>query len=841
MKIMKNEFYSFFFIFFILISIGQINPKILRKKLSPYLYHPLRIKIDFSNITSTKKNHPLIPLLTKAKDIVSKLVLSPNIKKFNTNLKIKSRCKNYLDYKAMSIEDETDILIVPIFSKIPAYYKIYFCATQRNNMPSIISLHFNKKFNFDAENKNSEYYNLLNYIKIITDCLGLDVSYIRNRLFLRNNFFETPYYLLDNSKSFKSIKKLYGLSLKKMPNKNVNIYGSFYLGKWPKHYIVKDFKSQELDIKGDLSETSMNLFNDISFYKVAPCEFEFIQIKDKKKCFNFNQKCMEESKLNSYYLTYGINSIANNEIICYLSNTDNIIKDQCGIKYGKLLSEENYNFCPFITKEKIKEGNINNNQLPDLVYHNQQTLNLLKPSPKCKNPSPRTIYFKSFEREENTKINLKIQQVTLKRHQKEYFVTYLTQNEIYFKIFVDILNKNGIIRSFYHNNNHNLYIKGFQPHFFEKENKQGDYFNEYQNLYHFMGVEVFFYKNLLYQDYSYMRSYFRKSYNYMPLTYEYPKDKEKIEKRFSNYTLNLKDLWIVKPINLCSGLGIHIFKSLEEENEKGRSHYLLSKYFSNPHLINGKKYDMRLYVLISGFEPLRIYLYNEGLIRIAADKYKLNKNTIENKFAHLTNTAINVHNKKYINPKSNIDEKANKWNLLTYRQYLKKKNINVDEIFAKIEDIIIKTIIAGQRHIIDTSKSLNLNDRNMFNIFGFDIILDNKFIPHLLEVNTRPFMKEYNKYDKIIKSNLFVDTLNIVGITPFSHFKNHKSFDDDLYYKNEYEKKVDKAYCELTRPRGDFKLIFPLKSNIETYRKFFFKSVCKENKLFWNEILKDRN
>ena len=74
--------------------------------------------------------------------------------------------------------------------------------------------------------------------------------------------------------------------------------------------------------------------------------------------------------------------------------------------------------------------------MPDLVYHNQQTLNLLKPSPKCKNPSPRTIYFKSFEREENTKINLKIQQVTLKGHQKEYFVTYLTQNEIYFKIFV---------------------------------------------------------------------------------------------------------------------------------------------------------------------------------------------------------------------------------------------------------------------------------------------------------------------------------------------------------------------------------------------------------------------
>ena len=94
---------------------------------------------------------------------------------------------------------------------------------------------------------------------------------------------------------------------------------------------------------------------------------------------------------------------------------------------------------------------------------------------------------------------------------------------------------------------------------------------------------------------------------------------------------------------------------------------------------------MRIYVLVTGFQPLRIYLYKEGLIRIAAEKYKMNIKSLDNKYLHLTNTAINKYNKKYKNPKKEIDEKSNKWNFKTYRQYLKRNNINVDLIFEKLK------------------------------------------------------------------------------------------------------------------------------------------------------------
>ena len=323
----------------------------------------------------------------------------------------------------------------------------------------------------------------------------------------------------------------------------------------------------------------------------------------------------------------------------------------------------------------------------------------------------------------------------------------------------------------------------------------------------------------------------------MPKTYEYPKDEKAIKEKFGNYQINLKDLWIVKPTKLFGGRGVHLFKSLEEENKnKNHTHYIISKYLGNPHLINGTKYDMRIYVLITGFQPLRVYLYNEGLIRIAAEKYNLKMDTLDNKYAHLTNTAINIKSKKYLNPKNDMDEKANKWNFKTYRNYLQKQNGDVDLIFDKIKDIIIKSLISGQKKIINKTEELKLDDINMFNLFGFDVFIDNKFDAHLLEVNTRPSLVEYNKYDKIIKSNLFVDTLNIVGISLFSHDKEHKLFDKGLSFKDKVEKRVDDAFCELTRPRGDYELIFPLKDNIDTYKNFFFKNKGKENTLFWKKI-----
>ena len=42
---------------------------------------------------------------------------------------------------------------------------------------------------------------------------------------------------------------------------------------------------------------------------------------------------------------------------------------------------------------------------------------------------------------------------------------------------------------------------------------------------------------------------------------------------------------------------------------KNRKEYLISEYISNPHLINNFKYDLRIYILVTSYDPLRIYFF----------------------------------------------------------------------------------------------------------------------------------------------------------------------------------------------------------------------------------------
>ena len=56
------------------------------------------------------------------------------------------------------------------------------------------------------------------------------------------------------------------------------------------------------------------------------------------------------------------------------------------------------------------------------------------------------------------------------------------------------------------------------------------------------------------------------------------------------------------------------------------------------------QFDIRLYVLITSLEPLRLYLYDDGLVRIATEKYTENAKSISDSCIHVCNYAINCRN-----------------------------------------------------------------------------------------------------------------------------------------------------------------------------------------------------
>jgi hypothetical protein len=109
-------------------------------------------------------------------------------------------------------------------------------------------------------------------------------------------------------------------------------------------------------------------------------------------------------------------------------------------------------------------------------------------------------------------------------------------------------------------------------------------------------------------------------------------------------------MWIVKPANLSRGRGIYLIDDVSEVNVDDTN--VISRYISNPLLINGHKFDLRIYCVVTSFEPLRVYIYKEGLARFASEKYVGNKINKDNMYVHLTNYSINKKNDNFIQNES---------------------------------------------------------------------------------------------------------------------------------------------------------------------------------------------
>ena len=110
------------------------------------------------------------------------------------------------------------------------------------------------------------------------------------------------------------------------------------------------------------------------------------------------------------------------------------------------------------------------------------------------------------------------------------------------------------------------------------------------------------------------------------------------------------------------------------------------KYINNPHLINGLKYDLRVYVLVTSFNPLKVYIYTDGLVRFATEKYSNDPAQLSKKFIHLTNFSVNKKNVKFVKNFDNMKRAAedsdedtassSKWDFAMLRRAFDKQGSN---------------------------------------------------------------------------------------------------------------------------------------------------------------------
>lgn len=119
-------------------------------------------------------------------------------------------------------------------------------------------------------------------------------------------------------------------------------------------------------------------------------------------------------------------------------------------------------------------------------------------------------------------------------------------------------------------------------------------------------------------------------------------------------------------------------------------------------------------------------------------------------------------------------------------------------------------------------------------MIGIDIIVDENLKPYLLEANRRSSLRDDNSAEKKYTHNLIADTLNIIGIKVRKNNMRHKYSNRKM--QNSLKNIIDDNLCELDRPRGGYKLIFPLKENIEKYQKYYLNDIPIEDLELWKYL-----
>ncbi|CAL4066545.1 unnamed protein product, partial [Meganyctiphanes norvegica] len=323
------------------------------------------------------------------------------------------------------------------------------------------------------------------------------------------------------------------------------------------------------------------------------------------------------------------------------------------------------------------------------------------------------------------------------------------------------------------------------------------------------------------------------SYDFLPfkISFILPRD----YKDFCDAHAESPSTWIIKPIDSAQGRGIYVADQVDQVSPEDIQ--LVSRYLDSPLLINGYKFDLRLYAVVTSLNPLVIYLYEDGLVRLAAEKYQTGEE-LWNPCIHLTNYSINKFNSNYVqNEEAGKDNHGNKWSLSAFLRHLKTQNVDTVTLMRNLENVVTRTILAASGNMKVASERLLKHPNTCFELFGFDILIDKELKPWVLEVNLSPSLNINQPIDLKIKSALVADLFSLVGMKICDSNSTDK---DQSYCKRKYshylsttnyicnspscnkecvaeELRVLHQVCDEYKRRGGWNRIFPTEDSWNLY------------------------
>jgi len=314
-------------------------------------------------------------------------------------------------------------------------------------------------------------------------------------------------------------------------------------------------------------------------------------------------------------------------------------------------------------------------------------------------------------------------------------------------------------------------------------------------------------------------------WDFLPDTLILPDDWERFLFLLSSSSSDV--FWIVKPSNLNRGVGIRVINNLSDISDLShlQSSVCVQRYLHTPYLLaNNLKFDLRVYVLVTSWDPIRIFLYQDGLVRFCSEEYNPSPDHVDRMCSHITNPEVNKSQGRYVNNKDPNSCKGHKWRLRCFWSALLKEGVEeevIEKTVGQIEDIVIKTLISVDKDVRDKFSQRN-SMYNCYSLTGFDILLDSQLTPHLLEVNTKPQLLPF-PLDSAVNKPMVLEMFHIVGYHLPAHvlhsvqggaevaklFTNDETetvegFDERLYRrsKDKRQREKESTVATLTRDEG---------------------------------------
>lgn len=223
-----------------------------------------------------------------------------------------------------------------------------------------------------------------------------------------------------------------------------------------------------------------------------------------------------------------------------------------------------------------------------------------------------------------------------------------------------------------------------------------------------------------------------------PETFILPQQRDALADFAARHKPNL--IMIAKPSQGTGGQGITITGDVGALID--RTAIVVQRYLARPYLVDGRKGHARIYGLVCSAQPLRAYLYTEGIIRFAPERYDARPDQWGNNAMHVTNTALHRgHKALTISTDPSQENVGNIWSLTALLRRMTENGLDGDATLGKITKLVEWFVRMLASEGLFTRQAQSGPARAfMPKLFGLDVLIDDSGDPWLLEMQVKPAM-----------------------------------------------------------------------------------------------------